>query len=568
TIKKELGEYDDAEELTETYQEQLKDKSIPTKIKQKIRKELKRLGQMSPNNPESGYIRAWLETIFDLPWGDRDEQKIDLIKAEKILNSNHYGLSDVKDRILEYIAVLQLKKAKEKRKKKKKKKLTNSTNQESPTILCFVGPPGVGKTSIGRAIAKSLGRKFTKISLGGIRDEAQIRGHRRTYVGAMPGRIIKGIKQAESLNPVFILDEIDKVGKDFRGDPSAALLEVLDPEQNKNFEDHYLDFPFDLSEVIFITTANTLDTIPPALRDRLEIIRYPGYTFDEKFNIAKKHLMKKVLHSNGLDSSQINITDGALKKIIQRYTKEAGVRELERQLNKTCRKVAKKIVAHQTKQKTKTKAKQKKISVKKNLLKKYLGPEKYDLTLAEEEDQIGVATGLAWTRTGGDILFIEVGLTPGKGKIRLTGKLGEVMKESAQTALTFVKANAKKLKIDEDRFDKTDVHIHVPEGAVPKDGPSAGITMATAIASAFTNKSVKRELAMTGEITLRGRVLRIGGLKEKVIAAHLAGIKQIIIPEKNKRDLSEISADIKKQINFKPVNSALEVLGLTLNKRS
>ncbi len=576
TIKKELGDYEDTEDLAEDYQEQLQEDNIPKQIRQKIKKELHRLEQMSPNNPESGYIRTWLETVFDLPWGEKDQTEIDLNKAEKILDNSHYGLDDVKDRVLEYIAVLQLKKqnkksqsqekSEENKDQDKKNNSSEETSQDLPTILCFVGPPGVGKTSIGRAIARSLDREFTKISLGGIRDEAQIRGHRRTYVGAMPGRIIKGIKQAGSMNPVFILDEIDKVGNDFRGDPSAALLEVLDPEQNQDFEDHYLDFPFDLSEVIFITTANTLDTVPPALKDRLEIIRYPGYTFNEKFEIAKRHLMSKVLEANGLNSKQIKIGDDSLEKIIQRYTKEAGVRELERQLGKVCRKVAKKIVSQKSKKEdAEKKSDSSKIVVDKEMIKDFLGPEKYDLTLAEEEDQVGVATGLAWTRTGGDILFIEVGLTPGKGKIRLTGKLGDVMKESAQAALTFVKSNADELDIDKDRFDKTDVHIHVPEGAVPKDGPSAGITIATAIASAFTERTVKRELAMTGEITLRGRVLRIGGLKEKVIAAHLAGIKQVIIPKKNERNLVDIPDNVKKDMEFKLADKANEVLDLTLN---
>ncbi len=577
TIKKELGEYDDTEDIVEEYQQQLTETQFSDEIKEKVKKEINRLQQMSPNNPESGYIRSWLETIFDLPWGIKDDTEIDIKKAEKTLNKSHYGLKDVKDRILEYIAVLQLreqnqdeekdndKKDENKGKKSKSEKSTDTEKnskvedspRELPTILCFVGPPGVGKTSIGRAIAKALNRKFTKISLGGIRDEAEIRGHRRTYVGAMTGRIIKGIKQAGSMNPIFILDEIDKVGKDFRGDPSSALLEVLDPEQNKDFEDHYLDVPFDLSDVIFITTANTLDTIPPALLDRLEIIRYPGYTFEDKFQIAKNHLLEKVYYTNGLTEKRIKITDATLKKVIHRYTREAGVRELERQLSKISRKIAKKII---------TKNRKKKMSVSPKMLNDLLGPEKYDLTLAEKEDQVGVATGLAWTRVGGDVLFIEVALTPGKGKIVLTGQLGDVMKESAQAALTFVKSQAETLGINPKVFDKTDVHIHVPEGAVSKDGPSAGITMATAIASAFTGRKVKKDLAMTGEITLRGRVLRIGGLKEKTIAAHLAGVRKIIIPEKNERNLVDVPDEVKKDIEFKPVAEALEVLKLALKK--
>lgn len=560
TIKKELGEYEESEDIAENFQEKIKSAGFPKRVAAKVKKEINRLSSMSPNNPESGYIRSWLETMFDIPWKKSTSKKIDLKSAKKILDKNHFGLKDVKERVLEYIAVLQLKKQNSKAKRGKKQ-----SKQEAnlPTILCFVGPPGVGKTSISRAIAESLGRQFTKISLGGIRDEAQIRGHRRTYVGAMPGQIIKGIISAKSNNPVFVLDEIDKIVQDFHGDPSSALLEVLDPEQNKEFEDHYLDEPFDLSKVIFITTANTLDTIPPALRDRLEIISYPGYTFDEKFNIAKKHLLKKVLTANGLTKDMIEITDEAIEKIIQRYTKEAGVRELERKLGKICRKLAKKIIEEKTTKKSK---KKNVIKITAKEVKKLLGPEEYDLTLAEEADQVGVATGLAWTSVGGDILFIEVALTPGTGKIRMTGKLGDVMKESAQTALTFVKAHAKDLKIDEKSFEKTDVHIHVPEGAVPKDGPSAGITLATAIASAFTERPVKRHLAMTGEITLRGRVLRIGGLKEKVIAAHLAGVKQIIIPKDNERNLEDIPKPIKKDIEFILASKAEEVLKLALGK--
>ncbi len=571
TIKKELGESDDIQEMANDYQAKLQKAKFSPKIKQKVKKEISRLEQMSPNNPESGYLRTWLDTIFDLPWGDFANTQIDLKKATQVLDQSHYGLKEVKDRVLEYIAVLQLqqdqnseKKASSKKSTKKAAKKQAKNKTKLPTILCFVGPPGVGKTSIGRAIAQALGREFTKISLGGIRDEAEIRGHRRTYVGAMTGRIIKGILQAESMNPVFILDEIDKVGKDFRGDPSAALLEVLDPEQNQHFEDHYLDVPFDLSHVMFITTANTLDTIPPALKDRLEIIKYPGYTYQEKFEIAKRHLLDKVLAANALTKQKIKFNKTALQKIIHRYTKEAGVRELERKLGKICRKVAKKIV--ESKASTKTKKAQKKITINKTKVKKYLGPEEYDLTFGNEADQVGVASGLAWTKVGGDLLFIEVALTPGEGKIRLTGKLGDVMKESAQAALTFVKAHAKELKIKPEQFKETDVHIHVPEGAVPKDGPSAGITMATAIASAFTKRTVKKSLAMTGEITLRGQVLRIGGLKEKAIAAHLAGIKKVIIPQKNERNLEEIPKEVKKEIKFIPVSQATQVLELALNK--
>ncbi len=416
----------------------------------------------------------------------------------------------------------------------------------------------MGKTSIGKSIAESLGRKFIKISLGGIKDESEIRGHRRTYVGAMPGKIINGMKQAETMNPVFMLDEIDKIGSDYKGDPSAALLEALDPEQNSTFEDHYLDMPFDLSQVIFITTANTLDTIPPALRDRLEIIRYSGYTQEEKFNIAKNYLLDKVLKSNGLKSSEISISDESIKTIINRYTREAGVRSLERTLGKIMRKSAKDIISND---------KQKKIIVDKKVLKKYLGPEEYDLNFAEQKNIVGQTTGLAWTSVGGELLFIEVSLTNGKGRIQLTGKLGDVMKESAQAALTYVKSNNKQLGISDKKIQNTDVHIHVPEGAVPKDGPSAGVTITTAIVSAFTKIPVRKDIAMTGEVTLRGRVLRIGGLKEKSIAAHMAGIKIVLIPKENERDIINIPDSVKKDIKFIPVEHVSENLNLALSKK-
>ncbi len=545
TIKKELGEIDDNQEASNDYEKKLKKTKLPKEAKEKVKKEIKRFQQMSVNNPETGYIRAWLDTIFELPWGISSKTKVNLKKAAKILEKNHYGLKDVKDRILEYIAVLEL------------KQKNKNRNDKGPTILCFVGPPGVGKTSIGRSIAEALDRKFTQISLGGIRDEAEIRGHRRTYVGAMAGRIMNGIKQACSIDPVFILDEIDKVGKDFRGDPSAALLEVLDPEQNQQFADHYLDMPFNLSKVLFITTANTLDTIPPALRDRLEIINYSGYTFEEKFHIAKKHLLSKVSQKNGLKLKQIKFTDSILNMIIQRYTREAGVRDLERQLGKIMRKVARQIVE-------KTIKIQSTFKLDKTQIKNLLGPEKFDITLAEKTDQIGLTTGLAWTSMGGDVLFIEVAITPGKGKIKLTGQLGDVMKESAQAALTYIKAHAKELKIKQETLDKSNVHLHVPEGAVPKDGPSAGITIATAMVSAFTKKPVFKDLAMTGEVTLRGRVLRIGGLKEKSIAAHRAGIKTVIIPKQNKRDLVEIPDSVKKTLQFVAVENVAQVLKLAI----
>jgi len=555
TIQKELGDLEDDEEVADDYEKRLKKLDVDADIKKKIKKEVKRLRQMSPNNPEAGYVRTWLDTVFELPWGITKEGKISIKSARQALEKTHFGLEKVKDRILEYIAVMELKKA--------NKKISKTSNKEDkdrlPTILCFVGPPGVGKTSIGRSIADSLGRSFVKASLGGIRDEAEIRGHRRTYVGAMPGRIISSMKQAGSLNPVFMLDEIDKVGNDFRGDPSSALLEALDPEQNSKFSDHYLDLPFDLSQVIFITTANTTDTIPPALKDRLEIIRYSGYTELEKFEIAKRHLLEKSIAVNGLSKRKLKLPDATMKKIIRRYTREAGVRELERTLNTVMRKMATKIVEKKIAPKTL-------MSVSGKELTDLLGPEMYDVNLTEAKDLVGLATGLAWTSVGGDVLFIEVALTEGKGKIQLTGKLGDVMKESAQAALTYVKAHAKELGIDIKKLAKTDVHIHVPEGAIPKDGPSAGVTITTALTSALTNIPVKREVAMTGEMTLRGRVLRIGGLKEKSIAAHRAGSNLIIIPASNSRDLIDIPKSVKQDVKFKPVDRIEQVLEIALKK--
>lgn len=544
TIQKELGEIDDEAEMAEEYDQKLKKAKLPAEAKDRVKKELKRLKQMSSANPEAGYIRSWLDLVFELPWGQRTESAVDLKKAGQSLDKHHYGLTEVKDRVLEYLAVMQL----------KQQQAKTTKDAKLPTILCFAGPPGVGKTSIGQAIADALGRKFTKISLGGVRDEADIRGHRRTYVGAMHGRILKGILQAKSVNPVFILDEVDKLGNDFHGDPSAALLEVLDPAQNHAFEDHYLDMPFDLSEVIFITTANNLSTIPSALRDRLEIIEYAGYTQEEKFQIAKKHLLKKVLKANGLTEDQVTVPDTLLHTIIERYTREAGVRDLERKLGSVMRKVARQLLEKRSKSVTLTAAN----------LKTFLGPEEYDPTLTEKKDQVGLATGLAWTSVGGDVLFIEVAPTEGKGHVQLTGRLGEVMKESAQAALTYVKANAKKLGIDPKYLETHDTHIHIPEGAVPKDGPSAGVTMTTAIVSAYTGKKVNRLVAMTGEVTLRGRVLRIGGLKEKAIAAHRAGSTTVLIPKDNARDLVKIPDSVKKAIKFIPVENMTQVLKYAL----
>lgn len=542
-IQKELGETDDDEAMADEYAQKLKKIKTTQENKDKITKELKRYRQTSSMSPESGYLRNWLDVVFELPWNRTSRDVLDLQKAEKILNETHYGLDEVKNRILEYMAVMQL--------RSRQKKAV-----KTPTILCFVGPPGVGKTSIGQSIAKALGRKFAKISLGGVRDEAEIRGHRRTYVGAMVGRIIAGVKQAQTRNPVFMLDEIDKLANDYKGDPASALLEVLDPEQNHNFEDHYLDMPFDLSQVIFIATANTLD-IPKPLLDRMEIIRYAGYTMHEKLQIAKKYLLKKSISDNGLTTNQISISNDILKMICEHYTKEAGVREFSRQLDKIMRKVARQIL---------TDEKVKKVIIDEKNLSDYLGPQKYDISLQNQSNEVGVATGLAWTSVGGDVLFVEVSTYPGKGELKLTGQLGEVMKESAQAALTFVRSKAETLKIDLKQLDKTDIHLHVPEGAVPKDGPSAGVTIVTALVSALTNKPIHKEVAMTGEVTLRGKVLRIGGLKEKAIAAARAGCKTICIPWDNQRDLVEIPKEITKKIKFVPTKNALENLEVALEK--
>lgn len=543
-IKKELGEGEDDELEIKELEDELKKLTLPDKIRRKVDKELKRFAKMSAHNPEAGYIRTWLDTIIELPWGKYTPDQVALNTAEKVLNDDHYGLEEIKERILEYLAVMKLKKKQEK----------NKDGVKLSTILCFVGPPGVGKTSLGKSIAKSLKREFVKVSLGGIRDEAEIRGHRRTYVGAMPGRIIDGVRQAGYSNPVFMLDEIDKVGSDHRGDPSSALLEALDPEQNDAFSDHYLDVPYDLSKVFFIATANVLDTIPPALRDRLEVIRFSGYTGAEKYYIAKDHLMQKVRVKNALGKPHFQLSKAVLEKIISSYTREAGVRGLERELGKIARKLARDLASG--------KKKLRKVSV--NNLADFLGPAKFLPTLREKTHPIGMATGLAWTSTGGEILFIEVSLMPGKGRLKLTGQLGDVMKESAQAAVTYVRSHWKELGLKENFYENLDVHIHVPEGAVPKDGPSAGVTLTTALVSALTKQKVKKTIAMTGEVTLRGRVLEIGGLKEKVIAAHSAGIKEIIFPKDNQKDLVKIPDEVKKDLSFHPAASIADVLKLAL----
>lgn len=528
------GEFSDLEK-------KIKNKNIPREIRKKLAKELERLMEMGSMAPESSYIRTYLETVVELPWGKYSKSNVSLTQAAKILDEDHYGIKDVKERILEYLAVLNLKS----KNKKKGEELTSTAN-----ILCFIGPPGVGKTSLGKSIARAMGKSFIRASLGGIRDEAEIRGHRRTYVGAMPGRIVKGLKDAKSMNPVFMLDEIDKIGADYRGDPSAALLETLDPEQNREFADHYLDFPLDLSKVFFILTGNDISTIPGPLRDRLEIIDFSGYTQEEKFHIAKNYLIKKELKANGLKENNIKtIEDDTIKYLIDKYTREAGVRGLERVFASLFRKAAKKIIVNHVEQVDLNNQ---------TTIKKFLGPTKFTSTLKGKKDEIGQSTGLAWTSVGGDILFIEVNVMPGKGQLILTGKLGSVMKESCQAALSFIRSQAKEFGIKQD-FHKIDIHIHVPEGATPKDGPSAGGAITTALISALKQVAVPRDIGMTGEITLRGNILEIGGLKEKSIAAHRAGLKTIFIPQDNEKSLVNIPKEVKKEIKFIPVSHYSEI---------
>ena len=540
TIEEELGEMgtDDDIDIKEL-SKKINQANLSKEAKKKAKTELRRLSRLNVNHPEYAYIRTYLEWLADMPWQKSTPNKVSIAKAAAILDEDHYGLNKIKERIVEYLAVMKLK---EKQREKGRKEGLKDSKEGGPTILCFIGPPGVGKTSIGKSIAKALNRKFVRISLGGVHDEAEIRGHRRTYIGSMPGRIIQGIKEAGSNNPVFMLDEIDKIGSDFRGDPSSALLEALDPEQNDSFADHYLEVAFDLSKVMFITTGNMLDTIPHALRDRMEVIRFAGYTEDEKFNIAKKYLWSKQLRSNGLQDQPIKIEDEALREVIRAYTREAGVRELERNLATICRKIARKV-ADGAKNKVPKEIKREKI-------KEYLGVKKYSQSMAEKKNESGIATGLAYTSAGGDILTIEVALMPGKGNLILTGKLGKVMQESARAALSFVRSQWQTLGLKQDFYKSVDIHIHVPEGAVPKDGPSAGVTITTALVSAFTKKPTRRDVGMTGEITLRGRVLEIGGLKEKVLAAHRAGLKTIVIPKENKKDLEEIPKNVRKDLKF------------------
>jgi ATP-dependent Lon protease len=538
-IQRELGDIDErAEEISE-FRKKIEDAKMPEKVMKEAEKQLRRLEKMHPDSAESGTIRTYLEWLIEVPWSKSTKDQLDIKVAEKILNDDHYDLEKVKERILEYLSVRKLKE-----------------KMKGP-IICFIGPPGVGKTSLGRSIAKSLGREFVRMSLGGVRDEAEIRGHRRTYVGALPGRIIQGIKQAGTNNPVFMLDEIDKLGSDFRGDPSSALLEVLDPEQNYTFMDHYLAVPFDLSKVMFITTGNQVDTIPGPLRDRMEILYLSGYTSEEKLQIAKKYLAPKQLDEHGITAKLMKIEDSAISQIITSYTREAGVRNLEREIANLCRKVAKQVAEGKTRLFTITGAS----------IAKYIGAPKF---LPEEEmkkSEVGVCTGLAWTEAGGDVIFVEASLMKGKGTLTLTGQLGDVMKESAQAALSYIRSKETELGIDADAFSKNDLHIHVPAGAIPKDGPSAGITMATAIASAFTGRPVRKDVAMTGEITLRGRVLPIGGLKEKALAAKRMGINTVVVPKRNKKDLDEMPKYVKEGMNFVMVDTVGEVLRTALEKR-
>lgn len=537
-IQKELGERDDFKNEIQELEEKAKKKKFSAEAADRVQKEIKKLKMMSPMSAEATVVRNYIDWALALPWNENTKDKLDIKEAEVILNEDHYGLEQPKERILEYLAVRSL------------------VDKMKGPILCFVGPPGVGKTSLGRSIARSMGRKFIRVSLGGVRDEAEIRGHRRTYIGALPGKVLQSMKKAGSSNPVFLLDEIDKMSMDFRGDPSAALLEVLDPEQNSSFNDHYMDLDFDLSNVMFITTANTLPAIPAPLQDRMEIIRLPGYTELEKLKIAQLYLIKKQREANGLTEKNINFTEAAIKLVIRRYTREAGVRNLEREIASICRKVARDVV--------KSGNRDKKINITPKKVQQFLGVPKFHFGLAEELDQVGIATGLAWTEVGGELLTTEVSVMPGRGKLIVTGKLGDVMQESAQAAMSYVRSRAEDLGLGRDFYSKLDIHVHLPEGAIPKDGPSAGITMATAISSALLKIPSRKDVAMTGEITLRGRVLPIGGLKEKLLAAHRGKIKTIIIPKENEKDLKEIPAKILKEIDVVTVEHMDEVLKFAL----
>lgn len=535
-IQKELGESDGISEEVKEYQEKIEKANLPEEALEKANKELDRLARMGQGSAEGSVIRTYLDWITDLPWDIQTDDNLDLKNAAKILDEDHYGLTKVKERVIEYLAVRQM------------------TKSMKGPILCFVGPPGVGKTSIAKSIARSLDRKFIQMSVGGVRDEAEIRGHRRTYVGAIPGRVISSIKHAGTKNPVFLLDEIDKMSSDFRGDPASALLEVLDPEQNNAFRDHYLELAFDLSNVMFLTTANNLDTIPRPLLDRMEIIHISGYTEEEKLNIATKYLIPKQLKEHGISKNSIRITENTIRNIINYYTRESGVRELERQIAAICRKVARRLIDDKVKS----------VRITENNLEKYLGIPKYRYDKVEKNDEVGIVTGLAWTPVGGDTLSIEVVPMAGKGKLVLTGQLGDVMKESARAGFSYIRSRSKEFGLEDDFHEQTDIHIHIPEGAIPKDGPSAGITMTTAVVSALLGVKVKSNLAMTGEITLRGRVLPVGGIKEKILAAHRAGITNILIPKENERDLIDIPDNIKRNLTIRAVETMDEVLEYAL----
>ncbi len=537
-IHRELGESDDKLAEIEEFKAKIKKCKMPNACEKETIKQLKRLEQMHYDSSEASIVRTYIDCILELPWSRSTKDFLDIKKSQEVLENDHYGLETAKERILEYLSVRKL------------------NPKKKGQIICFVGPPGVGKTSLGQAIAKAMKRKFHRVSLGGIRDEAEIRGHRRTYIGAMPGRILEGLRQCNTNNPVFMLDEIDKLGNDFRGDPSSALLEALDPEQNFEFSDHYLNMPFDLSNVLFILTANMTDTIPSALLDRMEVIRISGYTHQEKMLIAQKHLIPRKLKDNGLVRRSINISSSALETIVSDYTLEAGLRGLERKLDRICRKIARQIAE----------GKKGKFAITKQNLTRYLGPPTYMTELDQEESQVGLATGLAWTEVGGEHLYIEISLFQGKGELLLTGQIGEVMQESARAALTYTKANQEVLGIDKDLFEVNDIHIHVPAGAIPKDGPSAGVAIATALVSAFTNRKVDTKVAMTGEISLRGRVMPIGGLKEKALGALRAGIQHVLIPEKNRKDLYDIPKSIKSKLKFTCVKDMTEVLAIALEK--
>ena len=538
-IQNELGYGEDAVTEAKEWEEKLKALKLDPKIEEKVLKEINKFTKMMPSSAESGVIRNYVETIVSLPWNKSAKTNADIRKAEKILDEDHYGMDKVKERILEYLAVVHL-----------------SKSMKGP-IICLVGPPGVGKTSIARSIARATGRDFVRMSLGGVRDEAEIRGHRRTYIGAIPGRIINAIKDAGSDNPLFLFDEVDKLGSDFKGDPASALLEVLDPEQNKEFTDHFLEIPFDLSKVMFITTANSTETIPRPLLDRMEVIEVSGYTEEEKVKIAQKYLVPKQMKAHGLKKKNFAISEKAIRDLINYYTRESGVRNLEREIGSLCRKVARKIVAKKAQSYRLTPAS----------LEGYLGKHRYRYDLMKDESEVGVSTGMAWTQVGGDTLFIETALVPGTGKIELTGQLGDVMQESAKTAITYIRSIAKEYGIEDDFHKKYDLHVHVPEGAVPKDGPSAGVTMFTSVMSTLTGIPVRKDVAMTGEITLRGRVLPVGGIKEKVLAAHRAGIRTILLPAENKADIDDIPQSVKKQLNFILLEKAQEALKYALEER-